>query len=68
MCTLNKSNDVPKLSHDQKFPNGSRNLEKKIKRQVVLEDGRVIVEDAPEVTVDTVEDRQSHEDEGEEDR
>ena len=32
-----------------------KKLEKRIQRQVVLEDGRVIEEDDPEVTVDTVE-------------
>jgi hypothetical protein len=37
-------------------------------RQVVLEDGRIIEEDEPEVTVDTVEDVESHSDDGEEDR
>ena len=36
--------------------------------QVVLEDGRVIQEDAPEVTVDTTEDRQSHVESDVEDR
>lgn len=45
-----------------------KNLERQIHRQVVLDDGRVIVEDKPEVTVDTVEDRQSHEEEGGEDK
>ena len=36
--------------------------------QVVLEDGRVIQEDVPEVTVDTTEDRQSHVESDAEDR
>ena len=36
--------------------------------QVVLEDGRVIQEDLPEVTVDTTEDRQSHVESDVEDR
>ena len=36
--------------------------------QVVLEDGRIIEEGEPEVTVDTVEDVESHSDDGEEDR
>ena len=45
-----------------------KNLERQIQRQVVLDDGRVIVEDVPEVTVDTVEDRQSHEEDGDEDK
>lgn len=46
----------------------TKNVERKIQRQVVLEDGRVIVEDVPEVTVDTVEDTQTREDSGDEDR
>ena len=36
--------------------------------QVVLEDGRVIQEDVPEVTVNTTEDRQSHVESDAEDR
>merc|ERR1719445_661409 len=39
-----------------------KNIEKRIQRQVVLEDGRVIEEDDPEVTVDTIEDVESHSD------
>ena len=39
-----------------------RNIEKRVQRQVVLEDGRVIEEDDPEVTVDTIEDVESHSD------
>jgi hypothetical protein len=35
---------------------------------VVLEDGRIIEESDPEVTVDTVEDTQSHDEDGDEDR
>ena len=35
---------------------------------MVLEDGRIIEEGEPEVTVDTVEDVESHSDDGEEDR
>jgi len=38
----------------------TKSQERQIQRQVVLEDGRVIQEDVPEVTVDTTEDRQSH--------
>jgi len=39
-----------------------RNIEKRVQRQVVLEDGRVIEEDDPEVTLDTIEDVESHSD------
>lgn len=46
----------------------TKNLERQVKRQVVLDDGRVISEDAPEVTLDVTEDRQSHEESGDEDR
>jgi hypothetical protein len=35
---------------------------------VVLEDGRIIEESEPEITVDTVEDTQSHDEDGDEDR
>ena len=35
---------------------------------MVLEDGRIIEEDVPEVTVDTIEDTQSHDEDGDEDR
>merc|ERR1719340_457503 len=45
-----------------------KNIEKRVQRQGVLEDGRVIEEDDPEVTVDTVEDVESHSDDGTEDR
>jgi len=41
-----------------------RELERRSHKQVVLENGRVIAEDSPEVTVDTVEDSQTHEDDG----
>ena len=44
-----------------------KNLERHLQRQVVLNDGRVIEEDDPEVTNDLTEDRQTHEDEGSED-
>ncbi len=39
-------------------------MERRLERQVVLDDGRVIEEGAPEVTVDEVEDEQTHEDSG----
>ena len=42
--------------------------EQRLVEQVVLEDGRVIEESDPEVTVDTVEDVQSHDEDGDEDR
>ena len=41
-----------------------RELERRLRRQVVLADGRVIEEGVPEVTVDAVEDEQTHEDGG----
>jgi len=44
-----------------------KNIEKRIQRQVVLEDGRVIEEDDPEVTVDTIEDIESHSDDCDDD-
>ena len=44
-----------------------KNIEKRIQRQVVLEDGRVIEEDDPEITVDTVEDVESHSDDCDDD-
>lgn len=40
----------------------TKNVERKIQRQVVLEDGRVIEEDVPEITVDTTEDIRTDED------
>ena len=46
----------------------TKNIERRVQRQVVLEDGRVIEEDDPEITVDTIEDTQSHSDDGKEDR
>ena len=42
-----------------------KNIEKRIQRQVVLEDGRVIEEDDPEITVDTVEDTENFSDDAE---
>jgi hypothetical protein len=44
-----------------------KNIEKRIQRQVVLEDGRLIEEDDPEVTVDTIEDVESHSDDADDD-
>lgn len=44
-----------------------KNIEKRIQRQVVLEDGRVIEEDDPEVTLDTIEDIESHSDDCDDD-
>ena len=44
-----------------------RNIEKRIQRQVVLEDGRVIEEDDPQVTLDTIEDVESHSDDADDD-
>ena len=41
----------------------TRNTEKRIQRQVVLDDGRVIQHDDPEIVVDTVEDTQTREEE-----
>jgi len=41
-----------------------RELERRSHRQVVLDNGRLISEDTPEVTVDVVEDTQTHEDDG----
>jgi len=45
-----------------------KTIETRRQRQLVLEDGRIIEEDEPEVTVDTVYDDESHSDDGEEDR
>lgn len=45
----------------------TKNIERRVQRQVVLEDGRVIEEDDPEVTVDTIEDTQSHSDDADDD-
>ena len=39
----------------------TKNVERKIQRQVVLQDGRVVEEEIPTVTVDTTEDKQSFE-------
>ena len=44
-----------------------KNIEKRIQRQVVLEDGRVIEEDDPEITVDTVEDTENFSDDADDD-
>lgn len=42
-------------------------IEKRVQRQVVLEDGRVIEEDDPEVTLDTIEDVESFSDDADDD-
>ena len=39
----------------------TKNVERKVQRQVVLEDGRVVEEEIPTVTVDTTEDKQTFE-------
>jgi len=39
----------------------TKNVERKIHRQLVLEDGRVVEEELPTVTVDTTEDKQTFE-------
>ena len=40
-----------------------KNTEKRVQRSLVLDDGRVIAENAPDVVVDTVEDTRTHEEE-----
>merc|ERR1719309_1450080 len=45
-----------------------KNVERKIQRQVVLEDGRVVEEELPTVTVDTTEDKQTFETDQDEER
>lgn len=45
-----------------------KNVERKIQRQVVLEDGRVVEEELPTVTVDTTEDKQTFETDQDEQR
>ncbi len=39
----------------------TKNTERRVQRQVVLQDGRVIAKTEPEITVDTYEDHQTHE-------
>ena len=46
----------------------TKNVERKILRQVVLEDGRVVEEEIPTVTVDTTEDKQTFETDQDEER
>ncbi|XP_023328470.1 uncharacterized protein LOC111701421 [Eurytemora carolleeae] len=46
----------------------TKNVEKKIQRQIVLEDGRVLEEEIPTVTNDTTEDKQTFETDHDEDR
>ena len=46
----------------------TKNVERKIQRQVVLEDGRVVEEEIPTVTVDTTEDKQIFETDQDEER
>ena len=46
----------------------TKNVERKIQRQVVLEDGRVVEEEIPTVTVDTTEDKQTFETDQDEER
>jgi len=46
----------------------TKNVERKIHRQLVLEDGRVVEEELPTVTVDTTEDKQTFETDQDEER
>jgi len=46
----------------------TKNVERKIQRQVVLEDGRVVEEEIPTVTIDTTEDKQTFETDQDEER
>ena len=46
----------------------TKNVERKIRRQLVLEDGRVMEEEIPTVTVDTTTDKQTFETEQDEER
>jgi len=46
----------------------TKNVEKKIQRQVVLQDGRVVEEEVPTVTLDTTQDMQTFETDHDEDR
>ena len=46
----------------------TKNVERKVQRQVVLEDGRVMEEEIPTVTVDTTEDKQTFETDQDEER
>ena len=46
----------------------TKNTERRIQRQLVLEDGRVLEKEAPHVVVDTIEDIETHETDHVEDR
>ena len=46
----------------------TKSVERKIQRQIVLEDGRVVEEEVPTVTVDTTEDKQTFQTDQDEDR
>jgi hypothetical protein len=46
----------------------TKNVERRIKRQLVLEDGRVVEDELPQVTVDTTEDKQTFETDHDEER
>ena len=46
----------------------TKSVEKKIQRQIVLEDGRVVEEEVPVVTVDTTEDKQTFQTDQDEER
>ena len=65
-CNLLSKHDM--FECGRSFQVTRKNLERHLQRQVVLDDGRVIEEDEPEVTRDLVEDTQTHEDRGSEER
>ena len=46
----------------------TKSVERKIQRQIVLEDGRVVEEEVPTVTVDTTEDKQTFQTDQDEER
>ena len=46
----------------------TKNVERKVQRQIVLEDGRVVEEEIPTVTVDTTEDKKIFETDQDEER
>jgi hypothetical protein len=39
----------------------TKNTERRVQRQVVLEDGRVLEHESPHIVVDTIEDTRTHE-------
>jgi len=39
----------------------TKNTERLVKRQIVLEDGRILEDDDPHLVVDTIEDMRTHE-------